>query len=450
MGGKSAYFLHRSRACQIPIPTYIFALTSCRAQIASLIREAGKGPQGWTSPAAAAAAAAAEARAAAAAAAEGVFSGPSSACATPLGATAANRLDVEVHDTVAAAAALLELSTGRKRRLTFDNSQDGFPTDSEEAGSPAVQCKPMQFKESLDADGISDGHSSDHTYCMQGSPASTAVSKQQPFNTPSAANTPAGPFSPTTPASGPFSPASASAAAAAAAAAAVSNAGTSPPPMELLPHQRRVQLHMIEQMLDATNTKFSTNNGVVAPRKFWPRLEGGDTAPTQLQVLVHPPSWSTTDYVSTSLDRLAAAVVSNNAAALSADDGSTIAYAALWQHYLEQTEADELQQHYRLPSNNKGNLHAATADGRSLTFGPYPALVVAGGSMMRIRGIKHNGELKLLINTPHTLVLREKVSRDCTPPCAVTPCVAMCLVARASGSVGGQGLFAERHWLGRK
>jgi hypothetical protein len=170
---------------------------------------------------------------------------------------------------------------------------------------------------------------------------------------------------------------------------------------------------MIEQMLDATNTKFSTNNGVVAPRKFWPRLEGGDTAPTQLQVLVHPPSWSTADYVSTSLERLAAAVVSNDAAALSADDGSTIAYAALWQHYLEQTEADELQQHYRLQSSNKGNLHAATADGRSLTFGPYPALVVAGGSMMRIRGIKHNGELKLLINTPHTLVLREKVSRDC-------------------------------------
>lgn len=29
--------------------------------------------------------------------------------------------------------------------------------------------------------------------------------------------------------------------------------------------------------------------------------------------------------------------------------------------------------------------------------------------MMRIRGIKHNGELKMLINTPHTLVLREKV-----------------------------------------
>jgi hypothetical protein len=100
-------------------------------------------------------------------------------------------------------------------------------------------------------------------------------------------------------------------------------------------------------MLDATNTKFSTNNGVVAPRKFWPRLEGGDTAPTQLQVLVHPPSWSTSDYVTSSLERLASAVAANDSAALAADDGSTIAYAVLWKHYLEQTEADELQQHHR-------------------------------------------------------------------------------------------------------
>jgi hypothetical protein len=128
------------------------------------------------------------------------------------------------------------------------------------------------------------------------------------------------------------------------------------------------------------------------------------------QVLVHPPSWSTADYVTASLERLAAAVISNDAAAVAADDGSTIAYAVLWKHYLEQTEADEVQQHHRLQANSKGNLQAATAGGGSLIFGPYPALVVAGGSMMRIRGIKHNGELKLLINTPHTLVLREKVS----------------------------------------
>jgi hypothetical protein len=167
---------------------------------------------------------------------------------------------------------------------------------------------------------------------------------------------------------------------------------------------------MIEQMLDATNTKFSTNNGVVAPRKFWPRLEGGDTAPTQLQVLVHPPSWVTADYVTASLERLASAVIANDSAAVAADDGSTIAYALLWKHYLEQTESDELHLHHRMLPNSKGNLHSATASGHSLVFGPYPALVVAGGSMMRIRGIKHNGELKLLINTPHTLVLREKVS----------------------------------------
>lgn len=369
-------------------------------QIACLIREAGKGPQGWTSPAAAAAAAA---RA-------------SSACATPMGAAAASRLDIEVHDTVAAAAALLELSSGRKRRLTFDHTQEYSQTDSEDAGSPPVHSFKPMFKpvfRDADADGMSDGsqHSSDHT-CMGGaaSPGSTAVSKQQRLHSPPAAcNTAlAGPFSPATPASA-SSPASAAAAAAAAAALAVSNAGSSPPPVELLAHQRRVQLHMIEQMLDATNTKFSTNNGVVAPRKFWPRLEGGDTAPTQLQVLVHPPSWSTSDYVTSSLERLASAVAANDSAALAADDGSTIAYAVLWKHYLEQTEADELQQHHRLQSNSKGNLHAATARGRSLIFGPYPALVVAGGSMMRIRGIKHNGELKMLINTPHTLVLREKL-----------------------------------------
>lgn len=128
-----------------------------------------------------------------------------------------------------------------------------------------------------------------------------------------------------------------------------------------------------------------------------------------MQVLVHHPTWSTADYVTASLERLAAAVIANDAAAVAADDGSTIAYAVLWKHYLEQTEADEVQQHHRLQSHSKGNLHAATASGGSLIFGPYPALVVAGGSMMRIRGIKHNGELKLLINTPHTLVLREKV-----------------------------------------
>lgn len=320
---------------------------------------------------------------------------------------AARRLDVEVQDTVAAAAALLELSTGRKRRLTFDASTDCYTLDSEEAASPPVQFHKPSFKET-DADGLSDGHS-DLTY-MQGSPNSTAVSKQQRLSPPSASHTPLSSClgSPTTPGSG--SPASASAAAAAAAAAAVNNAGTAPPPLDLSPHQRRVQLHMIEQMLDATNTKFSTNNGVVAPRKFWPRLEGGDTAPTQLQVLVHPPSWVTANYVTCSLERLATAVIANDSAAVAADDGSTIAYAMLWKHYLEQTESDELHLHHRMLPNSKGNLHAATASGHSLVFGPYPALVVAGGSMMRIRGIKHNGELKLLINTPHTLVLREKVS----------------------------------------
>jgi hypothetical protein len=198
-----------------------------------------------------------------------------------MGAAAASRLDIDINDTVAAAAALLELS-GRKRRLTFDHTYDYYHhTDSEEGGSPPVPSFKPIFKDT-DADGVSDGHSSDHTCMGAASPGSTAVSKQQRLNTPPAANTPAGPFSPATPASA--SPAMAAAAAAAAAALAVSNAGTSPSPVELLPHQRRVQLHMIEQMLDATNTKFSTNNGVVAPRKFWPRLEGGDTAPTQLQV----------------------------------------------------------------------------------------------------------------------------------------------------------------------
>lgn len=227
----------------------------CREQVACLIREAGKGPQGWTSPAAAAAAAAAEARAAAAAAAEGVLSSPSSACATPMGAAAANRLDIEVHDTVAAAAALLELSSGRKRRLTFDHTHDYSQTDSEDAGSPPVHSFKPTFKpvfRDADADGMSDGsqHSSDHT-CMGGaaSPGSTAISKQQRMHSPPAAcNTSlAGPFSPATPASA-SSPATAAAAAAAAAALAVSNAGSSPPPVELLAHQRRVQLHMIEQV----------------------------------------------------------------------------------------------------------------------------------------------------------------------------------------------------------
>jgi hypothetical protein len=196
---------------------------------------------------------------------------------------------------------------------------------------------------------------------------------------------------------------------------------------------------MLDRLFDLTCTRFSIKDGVVAPRKFWPRVQHGNPLPIQMLLEVHGPNWDPHHYTSFALAQLGTAVRANRAAAAAAAEGNPAGYAAIWAQYLHVKMA---QAGAGAGAGAAGAAMAAFApppeatepDGASTTFGPYPAILVPGqntfGGLLRIRNIKHHGQLKVAQSTPHVLVLREKVRVRAACVCVCGLRAAVCVRQR--------------------
>jgi hypothetical protein len=99
---------------------------------------------------------------------------------------------------------------------------------------------------------------------------------------------------------------------------------------ELSTQQRLVQVTMLDRLFDLTCTRFSIKDGVVAPRKFWPRVQHGSPLPIQMLLEVHDSSWDPNQYTAAALQQLGTAVRTNKAAAAAAAEGNPAGYAAIW------------------------------------------------------------------------------------------------------------------------